>query len=595
YRGRAELSTGSHNINDSGKENDDILKKMENSNKTMESKQNKNQNEKKRIENEIIETDQESDEESNAVIVSAAEKKKGKRVRNKVHYCYFCYNKFQNMARHFEKKHAEEINVAKVLAMPKNSKIRKDGFGEIIRAGDFTHNCDVISVKRGELVLVRRPTENEWQHVSYNDYGPCPHCLGFMLKKHLWHHIKTSCTKNENVSSSNNVIAESNAILNEVLGAEFSNAYIKEIVTKLRDDEIGEYCKSDKLILKFGSMQFEKYATTQGELIRQTMRQLSRLILKIQEVSKNKSLTLTDLLIPEKFDMLIDGTKLLCVCHINLIGKRPEFNIPSLALKLGYALKKCAAIQRGVALKTGDLNTDGKLKSFLHLMELEWSTRISSNALSTLYKRKFNATQLLPLTSDLVKLSKYIDTNLLKYKENLSRCNTTANWTDLATLTLTRVILFNKRRSGEASRMTLENYVSRPLWSQQSTDEMKNSLSPFEKKLAEMLSIVEIEGKRGRKVPVILTEETKTSIDLLVKLREVYLPGLEEDECNEAENDEHDEQVKQGAHLLNEDINTENGGMIVDKNIERRNEILQGKKVVAKFVKINGNNPIYFY
>lgn len=245
---------------------------------------------------------------------------------------------------------------------------------------------------------------------------------------------------------------------------------------------------------------------------------LGRLVLTLQEISKT-SVSLVDVLKPDSFDLVVQATKKLCVTQTEK-HKRPEFGMPSLALKIGYALKKCASIERGMALRKMNLKLDRILTAFLKIMELEWSVRISSNALSTLYKRKMNQTQLLPLTSDLIKLNKSITDNINKFHIQLEGLCTRENWQALACYTLGRIILFNKRRSGEAAKMTIENFNSRPLWSEQSTDEIKHSLTPFEKKLTEKLQIVEIEGKRGRKVAVLLTEETKKSIELLIETRE---------------------------------------------------------------------------
>lgn len=213
------------------------------------------------------------------IFINKSQKRNGRRVRDKVHCCYFCMEKFIHMAKHFEQVHSNEMAVAKVLALDKHSRNRKIGFSELIRTGDFNHNCEVISIKKGELILVRRPTETESNYVSYDDYGPCPHCLGFMMKKHLWHHIK-QCTKKSgnHIGSQNNknIIAESEALLNQIYGGELSESFIREIVCKIRRDDIGTCCRDDNLILKFGAMLFEKYHTAQGELIRQSMRQLGK-------------------------------------------------------------------------------------------------------------------------------------------------------------------------------------------------------------------------------------------------------------------------------------------------------------------------------
>ncbi|KAJ8956206.1 hypothetical protein NQ317_000501 [Molorchus minor] len=202
---------------------------------------------------------------------------------------------------------------------------------------------------------------------------------------------------------------------------------------------------------------------------------------------------------------------------------RPDFHTPSLALKIGYNLKKCISIERGSALRAGNLKRNRELLSTLHLMKMEWEIRILSNALSSLYRRKINSVQLLPLTNDLVKLSNHLDSQLTIAKADLIKDKTNIAWTRLATLALARIILFNKRRSGEAAKMKMSNYISRVDWRDQNTIELQESLTPFEKQLANSLIVVEIEGKRGRKVPVILTPTLKESVDLLIRHR---------DECN---------------------------------------------------------------
>lgn len=229
---------------------------------------------------------------------------------------------------------------------------------------------------------------------------------------------------------------------------------------------------------------------------------------------------MSDFLVPDKFDLIIQATKSISMSPYSDETCRPDFHTPSLALKLGYALKKCISIERGTALRSGNMKRNRSLLSFLHLMNMEWTIRISSNALSTLHRRKINTTELLPLTNDLVKLSKYIDESILTIKLELEQNRSNATWTKLATLVLARIILFNKRRSGEAARMKMSDYISRPSWKEQNTEEMKLSLTPVEQKLAEHLVIVEIEGKRGRKVPVILSSILKESIDILIRHRD---------------------------------------------------------------------------
>ncbi|KAK4885661.1 hypothetical protein RN001_001932 [Aquatica leii] len=395
----------------------------------------------------------------------------GKRIRNKDHSCYFCHKLLRNLARHFERAHSNKTEVARILSMPKNSKRRREAFNALTRNGDFYHNCDVLLLKKGELILTRRPTEQEKKFLKYSDYGPCPECLGFMIKRHIWHHLKYSCIciKDKNILSSEKSsrlpAAESTSLLNGIYGHNLTEDFRSNILSKLRNDEITEICRKDDLILRFGAFLYEKYSSTQTELIRQSMRQLGRLTIELAKKNTHVH-KLIDALTPEHFDAVVSATKSLCVTT-NEIAKRTEFEIPSLALKIGYSIRKCIGIERGLCLRKGDLKRNEILLGFLSILDLEWSVRISSNALATLQSRKLNSVDLLPVTGDLIKFSKFLECMIKETKNDMNKERSFQNWSKLASLTLSRIILFNKRRSGEAARMKIEHYTRKPSWQSQ--------------------------------------------------------------------------------------------------------------------------------
>ncbi|KAJ8909473.1 hypothetical protein NQ315_012787 [Exocentrus adspersus] len=224
------------------------------------------------------------------------------------------------------------------------------------------------------------------------------------------------------------------------------------------------------------------------------MHQLGRLTVELAK--KNTDVhKLIDAFTPEKFNAVVLATKSLCVTS-NEIAKRTEFGIPSLALKIGYSIRKCIGIERGLCLRKGDLKRNEILLGFLSILDLEWSVRMSSNALATLQSRKLSSL----LTGDLIKLSKFLEFMIQETNNDMEREKSFQNWSELASLTLSHIILFNKRRSGEAARMKIEHYTTRPSWQSKGVAEIKESLTEFETKLANSLTIVEIIGKRGRKV-----------------------------------------------------------------------------------------------
>lgn len=67
--------------------------------------------------------------------------------------------------------------------------------------------------------------------------------------------------------------------------------------------------------------------------------------------------------------------------------------------------------------------------------------------------------------------------------------------------------------------MPVESYTQRPDWRNLRNEEMKNALSSMELKLADRFDMVQLHGKRGRRVPLLLKPEWVASMNSLVELR----------------------------------------------------------------------------
>jgi hypothetical protein len=89
----------------------------------------------------------------------------------------------------------------------------------------------------------------------------------------------------------------------------------------------------------------------------------------------------------------------------------------------------------------------------------------------------------IPLTEDLHKLLN-IASSMKSVMESVRCTPTPENWTRLAKLTLARLILFNKRRRGEAKDLKVKEYLERPDWNKDASGEMEMALLPVNKLLA---------------------------------------------------------------------------------------------------------------
>ncbi len=91
------------------------------------------------------------------------------------------------------------------------------------------------------------------------------------------------------------------------------------------------------------------------------------------------------------------------------------------------------------------------------------------------------------------------------------------HWAELAKVTLCEVILFNRRREGEVSKMPLNAFTLRDASS--THPDMELALTDLEKKLSKHFQQIETKGKLGRKVHILLTLEMQASMEMLVKTR----------------------------------------------------------------------------
>jgi len=342
--------------------------------------------------------------------------------------------------------------------------------------GDYHHNCNVLQLKKGEIIVVRKPS-NETS-IDAEDYVPCMHCYGFFKGDELFRHVKICKFKEDPLKSHTKVKQEARMLLPSTT----DDAQLqKHVLLPMRNDNISSTAKSDQLILKFGSRELEKVGIDQSQHVSQRMRQLARLLNTLRQVA-TPCLCLSDYLDTTWFDHVVDAVKVLCNFNSEV---REQVQIPSLALKLGHSIKKCAQIVKSEALRAKDTKRVKNIRMFLELLDDEWSIKISSRSLASISLKRYNKVDYLPLTEDIQLLRHHLDRKISRLTSQLNESAADDHlWLDLAKATLARIIMFNKRRSGETSKMEVQMFLSRPDWNKTSTT-TRASLTPLEIQLSQ--------------------------------------------------------------------------------------------------------------
>nr|XP_043869657.1 uncharacterized protein LOC122759139 isoform X1 [Solea senegalensis]XP_043891037.1 uncharacterized protein LOC122775268 isoform X2 [Solea senegalensis] len=441
------------------------------------------------------------------ITVKTSKTKNGRRAWDKAHYCVYCEKANMKIARHLERKHSEETDVAHAFSFPARSKQRRILLESLRNKGNWQHNVKVLQDGQGEIVTWKQPHKG----ASPKDFLPCQNCFAMFKRTELWRHRKTCRNRKEETVQGKRRVQKASS---QLIPIKDSSQEIQNIIHSMMQDHVTSHIRTDKMICTYGNALFAKKGREQSQhrYIAQKMRELGRFVLAAKEIDKCVS-GLKDLCDPTKFHLAIKAAR--SVSDYNT--EKSEYGKPSTAVKIGFSLKGATETWIGHCLMSGDVLTEKKAKKFKELLDTSWSSYVSANAHSTMEQRRWNKEDCIPLTEDIVCLQNHLRKLEDEAKAELGRHVTTTAYKTLSECLLAQIIVFNKKREGEASRLTLETYLNADTGAV--NKDIFETLSPVEKQLSRKLTRIVTRGKRGRKVPILLLDCTKSSIDFMIKMR----------------------------------------------------------------------------
>lgn len=463
-----------------------------------------------------IETNKNDDEEENLIVVSQTTNTKHKRNWDKRQACYFCKKMVTKLPRHFIQVHPNEKDVIEFSRLPPNNEARKAILNNLRSAGNYIHNTETIERNKGTIIPKRRQIEPS----SPSKLVPCTWCNQFINKGTLYRH-KKKCTGNKrNVTQSpgrrQSAVRIATYLLSNVTRADFqryANLFQRRIVNGMKDDLIKSEIEKDSLIMKFGIEQLEKFEhqPSQINVIRNRLRELGRLMIEVKKIKQ--IVGLIELLKVDHYELLVSATKAFA-------GFDPEtntFKTPSNATRIGETIKKCVAICKREALMEKNIERKVEIEDYLSLLETDWPSRISTKAHTTLHTAKFNQGNQLPDPDDMRKLNAHITDERKAAMDDLKKKPNAKNYSRLSRITLATITIFNRKRAGDSHHLLLKNYLKGSRGNE--SKDILNSLNDEEKELVNSFTRLETRGKKGRKIPILLTPQIKIMTDLLVENR----------------------------------------------------------------------------
>lgn len=288
------------------------------------------------------------------------------RGRRGPNFCIYCKRKVLNFARHIQRNHSSEEEVAKIISLPPGSKERTELLTILRKRGNFLSNsyeC-VKPVKKANLPNTK--------HV------PCKYCLGFYTSNLLYRHVKKCKLKTENSKTYSHLTDAQNALLLRDNMPFVDTNLVKSVFPRMMADEVSLVAKKDQLICMFGAQYIKtNQAKRSINVCSRKMRELSKLLIEMRE-HKPQIKSFIDVLQPENFDLVVSIAKKLSKYD----EAQDRYIHPTFAFNIKSAMKQCCDIvvesvlkKNHIGLRVPAVKTENACKIFKTLVSGSWHIR----------------------------------------------------------------------------------------------------------------------------------------------------------------------------------------------------------------------------
>ena len=191
----------------------------------------------------------------------------------------------------------------------------------------------------------------------------------------------------------------------------------------MREGPIKEFLKTDPTMISFGNSLLKQKEKQQKKYILYKLRSLTRFALDYMH-KYDTVLTMKDLLKTRNFDNnCMRLAKEHCRSEDAVNREKPI----TVHIKVGQAMKEILTVLKVQVIKANDAEQMHNTENFCYLLQSQWSYEINAPSLRTLKNNKAEVITM-PVTQDLVKLSKYIKESVVTYTNKLREEPSLDNW-----------------------------------------------------------------------------------------------------------------------------------------------------------------------
>ena len=389
----------------------------------------------------------------------------------------------------------------------------------------------------------REKKAQKWKKVKL-----CGSCKGFIGTRGFSRHL--NCCQPNSCKPSISIPA---SFLEVPSNLEIDEDFKNNILGKLRENEVGNLCRTDQTILKVGMMFYGKVKRKADKkvqvrkTVRVEMRRLGNLYLHLK--TNQGSLVqiyndASDMFLRQNFNLLRSA--------IDTYSSSESGKIKAgLKQNLLYLLKRAAKAIKAIKLTESKDDEAEQFDKFVEIFEL-LEDYIFGDAQYELNKRRqvnLRRPEKLPAEEDILCIRKHVITKMSEY--DTFTLWDTLSFVELRDCCVSRLTLLNARRGGEPARLTIDEWqdAASDKWIDQ---QRIKDFDELDQLLIKSLKVTYITGKgNNHLVPLLIPEDTTSAIQKLCNKEIRMQSGVKDSNNYLFSSTKNSEDHVSGWHALN--------------------------------------------
>ncbi|XP_066590608.1 GRIP and coiled-coil domain-containing protein-like [Prorops nasuta] len=366
--------------------------------------------------------------------------------KEKKHCCYFCNKLYFKIARHIESCHKNEAEVKEISKLPKKNPNRKYLLDQLRKKGNYKYNSSSI-INNGDLIVCRLPNKN--MKKKPNDYTTCASCKGMYMKSNIRHHF-AQCT--ENYMKGKRTVKILSRMADGKIHVIANERVKRDIIPYMQDSDVKNAIRYDELLILFANNLTEKYSYENHSMIRSKLRLLGRLLIIIKEKCKDIS-DFCSLYRPKYFSFCYQAVKIIAGYN----EETETYTNPSNILHIGKKLKQVGLLLETLYIEREEKEKQIMTKNFIKLIVQNFQI-INKKAIEAQTKYKRQKQIRLPTAEEIQKLQSHLEKKRKIACKNLKQHFSFNDCLTLSECCVVELLLFNRRRQGETSKIKLDDF-----------------------------------------------------------------------------------------------------------------------------------------